>query len=580
MVTGYRGSVQTNYTQGVFPRYYAGTSHYFKNNKINLNVNYNYTNQKINRDQDGTVNFLDNTNNIEEIWKSNVNRNTWSETHNIALNFDYYLDDKNTLSLTSTGLYTPYYKYQIRNSTDITDNNQNFLSRFTAGNLSRDNKYNIGTDLIFRHDFENDASLSFNGHYTVYDYERDQNVLSNFFDQNNTFDGSSEFNTLANQNTNIITGKVDYNLPVNETSSFDTGLKYSNVKTDSDITRLDIINGLEVLNADNTDTFKYDENVFAAYANYSKSWDKWDLKLGLRVEQTNIEGKSLTLSEINTQNYFNWFPVASITHKLTEDISIIGNYKRSITRPNYTNLNPFTFFINENTVILGNPNLVPTYQDHFKVGVDFLKHFAFEFYYDTYNGAIGELPRQNNITNVVAITPTNFDKRTDFGFDFSFNYSITNNWSVYALTSFYQIKEEVNFGEGFIEQSQWSNLSILTNSLSLLKDNSLNINLAMWYGNRNLQFFETIEDRLISSLNITKAVFNKKGVISLSIEDLFNFQDFENSTNYLNQSSLSITDVDTRYIKLGFRYKFGNTKLNTNERSTDAEERERIKDLN
>ncbi|MFT5242673.1 MAG: hypothetical protein ACI8QQ_000593, partial [Psychroserpens sp.] len=46
LVTGYRGSVFTNYTQGVFPRYNAGTSHYFKNNKVNLNVNYNYTNQK------------------------------------------------------------------------------------------------------------------------------------------------------------------------------------------------------------------------------------------------------------------------------------------------------------------------------------------------------------------------------------------------------------------------------------------------------------------------------------------------------------------------------------------------------
>jgi hypothetical protein len=33
-------------------------------------------------------------------------------------------------------------------------------------------------------------------------------------------------------------------------------------------------------------------------------------------------------------------------------------------------------------------------------------------------------------------------------------------------------------------------------------------------------------------------------------------------------------------VRLGFRYKFGNTKLSTNERTTDAEERERLKDLN
>jgi outer membrane receptor protein involved in Fe transport len=580
LVTGYRGSVFTNYTQGVFPRYNAGTSHYFKNNKINLNVNYSYTNQKINRDQDDTVNFLDNTNTVEEIWQSNVNRNTWSETHNLNLNFDYYIDDKNTLSLTSTGLYTPYYKYQIRNNTDITDNNQIFLSRFTANNLSRDNKYNIGSDIIFKHDFGNDASLIFNGHYTIYDYERDQNVSSNFFDQNNMFDDSSEFNTLANQNTNIITGKLDYRIPVNETSTFDAGLKYSNVNTDSDITRLDIINGSEVLNTDNTDAFKYDEKVLAAYTNYSKSWDKWDLNVGLRVEQTNIEGESLTLNEINSQDYLNWFPNASLSHQITENINIYGNYKRSITRPSYTNLNPFTFFLNENTVVLGNPNLVPTYKDHFKVGVNFLKHFTIEAYYDDYHGAIGELPRQNNITNVIAYTPTNLDERVDLGFDFAFDYYPTNTWNLYFVTSFFNINEKTNFGNGFVEQNQWSNYSELMNTLSLLNDKSLNVSFLLVYGSKNLQFFEVIKERLISELSVSTTIFNKKGVISLTIEDLFNKQDYNESVNYLNQSSASFTDVDSRYIKIGFRYRFGNTKLSTNERATSAEERERLKDLN
>ena len=178
LVTGYRGSVQTNYTQGVFPRYNGATSHYFKNNKVNLNVNYSYTNQKINRDQDEIVNFLDSANAIEQIWQSGINRNTWSETHNLNLNFDYYIDDKNTLSLTSTGLYTPYFKYQIKNNTNITDESLNFLGRFTADNLSRDKKYNIGSDLIFRHDFENGANLAFNAHYTIYDYRRDQDAGS------------------------------------------------------------------------------------------------------------------------------------------------------------------------------------------------------------------------------------------------------------------------------------------------------------------------------------------------------------------------------------------------------------------
>jgi hypothetical protein len=139
--------------------------------------------------------------------------------------------------------------------------------------------------------------------------------------------------------------------------------------------------------------------------------------------------------------------------------------------------------------------------------------------------------------------------------------------------------EETNFGEGFVSLDQWANLSILSNSLRLLEDNSLNISLNLTYGSKNLQKLALMDSRLISSLSISKSLFNKKGTVSLIIEDLFNEQDFFETTSYLNQSSQLFTNLDNRFIKLGFSYKFGNTKLSTNERTTDVEERKRLKDL-
>ncbi|REG89365.1 TonB-dependent receptor domain-containing protein [Winogradskyella sediminis] len=579
LVTGYRGSVFNNYTQGVFPRYNAGTSHYFKNNKVNLNLNYSFTKNKINRDQEDTVNYLDNSNNIEEIWTSNINRNTWSETHNLNLNFDYYIDDKNTLSLTSTGLYTPYFKYLIRNNTDIRDNTSVFKGRFSSNNLSRDNKYNIGTDLIFRHDFDNSANLTFNAHYTIYDYERDQNVLTNNFNDNNMFSGDSEFNSTANQKTNIITGKIDYSLPLNDSSNFDVGVKFSTVNTESDIEKLDVVGNSEVIDLNNTDAFKYNETVFAAYSNYAKSWEAWELNVGVRLEHSDIKGESLTMNESNTQDYLDWFPNVSLSHQMLENVLIYGNYKRSISRPSYTDINPFTFFLNENTVVLGNPNLVPTYVDHFKIGTNFLENFTVEAYYMNYDGDIVELPRQDNQTNEIAYTPINLDKKVEYGFDFIFDYYPTSTWNLYFVTSFYNSLEESDFGEGFVEQNQWSNYSVLSNSFAFLKDQSLTANLTFTWIGKNLQQFQTVEDRLVSELSLSKTVFKKKGVISLAVEDFFNLQNYEASTHYLNQSSSSFIDRDTRYIKLGFRYKFGNTKLSTNERTTSAEERQRLKDM-
>jgi hypothetical protein len=123
LITGYRGNVFANVTQGVFPRYNAGMSHFFKSEKVNFFANYSYTDSKINRDDTHDINYFDNNQTIDEIWRSKVNRNTWSETHNFNFNFDYAFDDKNTLSVSSNMLFLPYFKQRISGDTDVFDAN-------------------------------------------------------------------------------------------------------------------------------------------------------------------------------------------------------------------------------------------------------------------------------------------------------------------------------------------------------------------------------------------------------------------------------------------------------------------------
>ena len=582
LITGYRGTLFSNYTQGVFPRYNIGTSHFFKNQDISFNLNYNYTKSKINRDNDDVVNYLDSNNNVDEIWKSSINRNTKSETHNLNLNFDYFINDNNTLSLSSTAIYLPYFKYRINNNTLITDESLNFQSRFNANNLSRDDKHNIGIDFDFVHLFNNKGRLSLNSHYTSYDYHRDQEVISNYFGLSNMFDFATAFNTRANQETKIFTSKVDLETPLNEASKFEAGLKLSNIKTESDITQFDVdVNtGSEQINDQNSDVFNYDENVFSAYANFSLDTDKWSLNSGLRAEQTSIEGVSISTNQINTQDYLEWFPNASIQYNVSDNFNLYINYKRSIARPSYTDLNPFRFFLNDNYIVTGNPNLAPAILDHYVIGITFMEVFTVEAYYQNYDGKISELPRQNNDSNIIEYVPVNLDKTVEFGFDFSAFFDVVDNWFLYFATSFYNIKEEADFGQGFVKLDQWSNYSVLSNDFSFLKDKSLSANLTLTWIGKNIQGLSTVKNRLDSNLSISKTILKKKGVLSLAVSDIFNLQDYDLATKYENQNSTSHWDLDNRYIKLGLSYKFGNTKLESNARTSEIEERDRLKDLN
>ena len=577
LVSGYRGNIFANYTQGVFPRYQAGMSHFFKSDKIDFFANYTYSDDKINRDDDRTINFLDTNQNIDEIWKSTVNRNNWTKTHNINFNLDYTINERNLLSVSSTALLLPYFDYQIANRTDVFDTNQNLQYYFDSNNASEDTKYNLGFDLDYKHNFEKEGEkISINTHYTTYDYQRNQFVISNYYSENAVFLQNNTFRTDNNQDTEILTVQADYSLPIGESSSLEIGSKGSKIQNESDISQFTIENDGETLDSDNTNFFDYDEIIYAGYINYSKDWENWSLIAGLRVEQTNLKGISVFEDIRNEQDYLEWFPTFSLSHVVSDNVTLYGNYKRSIERPGYQSLNPFQFYQNDVTIVTGNPYLQPILTDHSVIGSSFYKYFTVEAYYKTSKNNIFELPIQDNVQNTLTYTPLNIDKTTEFGFDFLVNFNMTKRWSFYFVTSFYNTQDEGVFDNVPISTDQWANYSMMSNDFTFLKDNSLSANVSLVYSSRNIQGFTQSEEILLSELTISKSVFNKKGSISLNVSDLFNTQDYRTKNQYLNQFSTNRIDVDTRYVKVGFRYKFGNTNLQTNQRTNEQQETERL----
>lgn len=578
LATGYSGNVFTNFTQGVFPRYDAGMSHFFKNEKINFFANYSYAHDKINRDQEDEINYLDNNNSIEQIFKSNTNRNTWSRTHNFSFNFDYDINEKNTLSLSSNILVLPYFDYRIKNNTNVFDSNENLDYYFDANNLSEDDKYNLGFDLDYVHKFEKPGEkLSANAHYTTFDYNRNQNVKSNYFANDASFLETTQFRTDNHQDTKIYTIKVDYALPLDDSSALELGVKGSNVQNGSDIIQFDIENGVEITNLNNTDAFDYDETIYAGYVNFSKDWDKLSLVSGLRVEKTKIEGHSIYDNITNTQDYLEWFPTASVNYDFSENFSLYTNYKRSIERPDYKDLNPFQFYLNDVTIVAGNPNLRPVLVNKAVLGTSLGRGvYTIEAYYKNSDDKIFELTLQDNVSNTITYTPLNLKKTTEFGFDFITYFDLIENWSVYFVTSFYNIKAEGMVDGVNYERHLWSNYTEFINDFTFLKDRSLKANFSLIYNSKNLYGFSEIDHQVISYLSISKTILKNKATVSLSISDLFNMEDVGIKSRYLNQDSTTFFDQDTRTIKIGFRYKFGNTNLVSNQRIKSHQETERL----
>lgn len=418
--------------------------------------------------------------------------------------------------------------------------------------------------------------MSFNFHYTTYDYKRSQEVFSNYFQDDNTFIESTAFNTRNKQDTQIFTAQSDYMLPIGESATFETGMKSSKITTNSSINQFDVIAGENVLDVTNSDAFDYDEAIFAGYVNFSKDWEKWSLTTGVRAEQTNVEGFSISNNETNTQDYLEWFPTASLTYNATEKFSIYTNYKRSIQRPDYQSLNPFRLFLNDNTIVVGSPNLQPVIVNHAVIGTTLFGNYTIEAYYKTSKNNSFELPRQNNEESILTYIPVNLDETVEFGFDFATYFNVLENWSVYFVTSFYNMEDSGNFDGNKISLNQWSNFTQMSHDFTFLKDQSLSANLSLTYVTKNLQYLNIIDEMLFTDISISKTILKKQGVISLSASGLFNTQNYNINTRYLNQFSSNNAQLDNRFVRLGFRYKFGNTRLETNQRTKAQQETDRL----
>ena len=576
LVSGYNGSIFSNVTQGVFPKSSWGTSNYFKGKNIGFFANYSYNDRKDNRNDRETIQFP------SENWETALDRNTWSETHNFNMNFDWDIAKRSTLSISANTQFLPYFRRIIKGTTEVTPVIPTEIADFYSNSASRDKKQNMGFDFDFVQRFKNNGRLSINSHYTTYDYRRNQNVETDYFLGNNSFFQNNTFKARSNQDTEIVTSQLDLTQPAGENGALEIGVKYTNISSGSGISRYDLIGNDFVLDPINTDLFDYDEKVLAAYTSLDKNGENWSLSLGLRVEDTRIEGVSALTGQRSEQDYLEWFPTFNLGIDLSEKVRLYLNYKRSIDRPNYSYLNPFRNYYNDNVFVAGNPDLKPVFINQYRLETTINNIFTIGVYYQKRKNNIFELPFQDNVNNTLAFSSVNIDHTNDMGLDVEAAFNVTDRWFMYLANSLFNYQDKATLFSETINRDKWANYSIFQNNWSFLKDNSLTANFTLTYVGSTVQGLQNVGTTIFTEFSLRKTVFKGKGVLSLAISDLLNRQNWTTTTEILEpenpfyQNNSSYIDLDDRYIRLGFRYKFGNSALSTNERSTTADDRDRL----
>jgi len=578
LVAGYNGAVYNRYTQGVFAKHTLGTDHFFKGKKTDLSLSYSFRNNKDLVRYTDVTNFFENAQ-PNAIWTAEQNVISRRKQHNINAFFDYQVDERNTISLSTINSLTPNVNRFSFSETDIADIQGTSNAGFDTANDSDFHLYNTSLYLDWVHKLKQEGTqISFNTHYTYYDYDRDQDIDTDFFDMNGTVTGENDFITQSVQNTGLFSIQADYMANVGKSSQLETGLRYASINSDNSIDQEGFDRNQPGIDPTETGEFIYNEDITAAYLSMNNTWDNWQWNIGLRAEYAETESKLDTDADSNENNYLELFPSMSFMYTLKEKHVLKLNYYRRITRPRYSWLNPFQYFQNNNTVVEGNPDLLPTISNFVSVGYTFNKNLTFSTFYEVRTNDFLQQVTQDNAGNLLRFIATNLDENRSYGLDVIYNKQITNRWSAYLLFNNYykeNIFTDLETGQ-LQDNAAWITQFRTTQSYTFLEDRSLFADASFTYmsptviGNSERDAFSQL------GFYIRKTFWNKSASISLAVEDIFNQGNLFFARQYLSQDNSSSVRPENRLVVLGFRYSFGNTKIRNNQKRKNVDERDRI----
>jgi len=577
---GYKGSVNASNTIAIKPKYSVGTSQYYKTDRLNAFASYNYNTRTDVKQDLGKINYFDPTGNVASIWDDEFNKETKRESHSLSTILDFTLSEKSKLSLSANVLLTPKADSNIDGRTEILSAQRQLDSLYTTDSRlenERDNylfNANYSTSLG-----ENGSTFSAQANYIKYNDDQTQDLLTQYFSNSGNLLNDNSFYTEANQNTDIYTGQIDFTSTIGGLAS-EYGAKYSGIDSKSGLNFFDTNSGSRQFVNSLSDEFDYNENIFAGYLSVTKDWETWSFKAGIRGEYTDIEGQSNSLGIVNTQEYFELFPTFYLMHTVGENHSFGLDYSRRITRPRFQSLNPYRYFLNENNFQVGNPNLQPGIANRISLNYTFKNKLSFDLYWDRIDDDNAIIPFQNNENRTLRSITDNLRYNQQFSFDVSYFDYVKDWWGLDLYASVFKLENEFvayESGNQIVQNEVTSVYFSAGNYITLSKDGSFSGNLTAIYSPDFIAgSYDFEEPQYGVSLGLRKTFFNDRLSATVNVEDLFDTYNIPLRSDYLNQDNSFFAMPESRSIRFGLLYKFGNFKLRDNQRALEAEEKERL----
>ena len=346
----WRSSTTVAYNQNRYNFTTLNTNLLYRKEKISLSASLNTTKGAFENLEGIEISYPNN------FWDIEVAGKTSKDQFSGRFLVDYEVSDNTTFGIQYLG-NSANPNIDSKTTSTISDRNDQLVrSLQNEGNNKTDNtNHSINVHLFSTLDSIG-RNLSFDADYFRFNSANNLSFTTDLYDSDGVFQGlSSAASNNSNQKIENFSSQMDLAYPIKNVN-LSYGIKASFTKSMSDVLYYNTITGNPILDPNRSNTFQFEENVLAAYfSGNTKLNTKLTMQFGVRFEDTKTTGINAAINTENTNNYSKLFPSLYLSYEKNEKNHFGFAYGKRINRPNFRDLNPFRFYINDNSYSEGNP---------------------------------------------------------------------------------------------------------------------------------------------------------------------------------------------------------------------------------
>lgn len=554
---------QTQISVGTRDKYNANINLNYGGEKVNYFASYNYQNRRLFGESE--ANRVSNLTGISPVLDQDSYGENVNISHLIRTGLDYNVSDRGTLGFYLQGNIRERKGDNILNQRFL-DNQFNPDSLFVRENFENNSSYNIESGITYGLDLDTLGQRIYTSISYAIDNRSDLDLFEQSFFNPSMVENPENFlsqNLPRSQTSNLIVFQFDYIKPFSDGGIFESGLKgtFSLWDRSQRFFQSDISSNFEMIEVDTiSNTFNFQEDVYASYINYKNSKGKLQYQAGLRAEYTETISNTGNTGERIVNNYFNLFPSLYGVYRLGNDEELIFNYSRRISRPRLWGLTPFYRVNDPLNLQIGNPLLQPEFTDSFEAGyqkgwTNFLFNATL---YQRFSTDVQSRIVQLFDNNVSITTRENAARRNNTGLEIINQIQLASWWDATLSGNFFYSEIIAdNLERPFINSNFSWTVNFLTN---IAIPNFANFQMQANYRGPIVLPQGEIEPLYSVSAGIKRYVFSGRGTVSLNVSDIFNTQVFRIRVNDERFEQSRLWNRETRIGTLAFTYRFGGFK--------------------